>query len=175
VIDDKRNPFMDGPGLLEQTPQHHDTVSPQSLPGYAPLQTQPQYGHYGPPQHYGQQPMQPQGYGQPHYGYGQYPMQQQGYGGSPAINIVVQNTATAVAAGGLVRTGNKTKWAAAALALFLGGIGAHKFYLGQPIMGLLYLFLCWTFIPAIVAFFEALGLLLISDHAFDMKYNVRLA
>ena len=42
------------------------------------------------------------------------------------------------------------------LALFLGGIGIHKFYLGQPLAGILYLLFCWTGIPAIIAFFEAL-------------------
>lgn len=40
------------------------------------------------------------------------------------------------------------------LALFLGGIGAHKFYCGRTGMGILYLLLCWTGIPAIVAFIE---------------------
>ncbi len=47
---------------------------------------------------------------------------------------------------------------AVVLALFLGGIGAHKFYLGQTGMGILYLVFCWTYIPAIVAFFEAFTL-----------------
>jgi TM2 domain-containing membrane protein YozV len=42
------------------------------------------------------------------------------------------------------------------LALFLGGIGIHKFYMGQPVAGILYLIFCWTGIPAIIAFFEAL-------------------
>ena len=37
------------------------------------------------------------------------------------------------------------------LALFLGGIGAHKFYEGKYGMGVLYLLFCWTGIPAIAA------------------------
>lgn len=40
------------------------------------------------------------------------------------------------------------------LALFLGGVGAHRFYLKQTGLGILYLVFCWTFIPAIVAFVE---------------------
>ena len=40
------------------------------------------------------------------------------------------------------------------LTLVLGGIGAHRFYLGQVGLGLLYLFFCWSFIPALVAFVE---------------------
>jgi hypothetical protein len=40
------------------------------------------------------------------------------------------------------------------LALFLGGLGAHHFYLGKVGLGVLYVFFCWTFIPAIVALIE---------------------
>jgi TM2 domain-containing membrane protein YozV len=40
------------------------------------------------------------------------------------------------------------------LTLFLGGIGAHRFYLNQPLAGALYLLFCWTFVPAIVACVE---------------------
>ena len=40
------------------------------------------------------------------------------------------------------------------LALFLGGFGAHRFYLGQVGWGLLYLLFCFTFIPALVSFVE---------------------
>jgi TM2 domain-containing membrane protein YozV len=41
------------------------------------------------------------------------------------------------------------------LALFLGGLGIHKFYLGQNGLGILYLLFCWTSIPAIIALIEA--------------------
>ena len=40
------------------------------------------------------------------------------------------------------------------LALFLGGFGAHKFYMGHIGLGVLYLLFFWTFIPAIVALVE---------------------
>lgn len=42
------------------------------------------------------------------------------------------------------------------LAFFLGGLGVHKFYAGKSGSGFLYLIFCWTFIPAIIAFFEAI-------------------
>lgn len=38
--------------------------------------------------------------------------------------------------------------------LFLGGLGAHQFYLGNTLLGVVYLLFCWTFIPVIIAFFE---------------------
>jgi TM2 domain-containing membrane protein YozV len=65
----------------------------------------------------------------------------------------------------------KNKIAAALLAFFVGGFGIHKFYLGENVAGILYLVFCWTFIPGIVAFFEFLGLILMSDQAFNAKYN----
>lgn len=40
------------------------------------------------------------------------------------------------------------------LALFLGGIGAHKFYAGKIGKGVLYLIFCWTAIPAFIALIE---------------------
>lgn len=64
----------------------------------------------------------------------------------------------------------KSKITAGALALFLGGVGAHKFYLGKPIVGLLYLIFCWTFVPAFVAFIEAIMLFSMSDESFEKEY-----
>ncbi len=59
---------------------------------------------------------------------------------------------------------------AALLALLLGGFGAHKFYLGQGGLGVIYLLLCWTFIPAIVALVEGIIYLTMSDAEFSRKY-----
>ncbi len=67
-------------------------------------------------------------------------------------------------------TTTKNKTSAALLALFMGGIGIHKFYLGRPGMGVLYLLLCWTLIPALVAFVEALVLFGMSEAEFARKY-----
>lgn len=65
----------------------------------------------------------------------------------------------------------KNKIVAALLAFFFGWFGVHKFYLGENLAGVLYLLFCWTFIPSLVAFFEFLGLLLMSDERFNAKYN----
>jgi len=65
----------------------------------------------------------------------------------------------------------KSKTVAAVLAFFLGGIGVHKFYLGESGKGLLYLFFCWTWIPGIIAFFEAFIFLTMSEDVFNAKYN----
>lgn len=65
----------------------------------------------------------------------------------------------------------KSRVAAIVLALLLGGIGAHKFYLGRPGQGVIYLLLCWTFIPACVAFVEAIVYAVSSDQNFHLKYG----
>ena len=43
-------------------------------------------------------------------------------------------------------------------AIFLGGLGAHKFYMGETGLGILYLLFCWTYIPGIIAFIELFSL-----------------
>ena len=40
------------------------------------------------------------------------------------------------------------------LALLLGGLGAHRFYLRQWGWGAAYALFCWTFIPVFIALFE---------------------
>lgn len=67
--------------------------------------------------------------------------------------------------------GQKNKLAAALLAFFLGGLGIHKFYLGQTGMGILYLVFCWTGIPAMIALVEGILYLVSSDEAFAAKYG----
>jgi TM2 domain-containing membrane protein YozV len=70
-----------------------------------------------------------------------------------------------------VAVNSRNRSTAGVFALFFGGLGVHKFYLGQPGLGIFYLFFCWTFIPAFVGFIEALVLLTMSDDAFNAKYN----
>ena len=66
----------------------------------------------------------------------------------------------------------KDKTTAAILAFFLGGIGVHRFYLGQTGLGILYLIFVWTFVPAFIALIYCILLLIMNKAAFDRKYNV---
>ena len=59
---------------------------------------------------------------------------------------------------------------ASLFAIFLGVFGAHKFYLGKPGQGLLYLVFFWTAIPAIVGLVEGILYLTMSDEEFAKKY-----
>lgn len=65
----------------------------------------------------------------------------------------------------------KDKVVAALLAFFLGGFGAHRFYLGQTGMGFMYLIFCWTFIPLFISFIDFIAFLVTSKESFDAKYN----
>lgn len=65
----------------------------------------------------------------------------------------------------------KDKTTAGVLALLLGGVGGHKFYLGQTGAGVVYLLFCWTLIPGIIAFFEGISLLTMNQATFDVRHN----
>lgn len=65
---------------------------------------------------------------------------------------------------------NLSRTTAGLLALFFGGLGVHKFYLGKPVQGILYLLFCWTLIPAVVALVEAILLFAKSDQDFFNEY-----
>ena len=70
-----------------------------------------------------------------------------------------------------IRTsGGKNKIAAALLAIFLGSLGIHRFYLKQ-LRGIFYLLFFWTGIPGIVALIEGILFLLMDDAKWDAKYN----
>lgn len=49
----------------------------------------------------------------------------------------------------------KNPTTAVVLALLLGWLGGHKFYLGQTGLGIVYLLFSWSGIPLIVSFIEA--------------------
>ncbi len=65
----------------------------------------------------------------------------------------------------------KNKTTAGLLGIFLGGVGAHKFYLEQNGQGLLYLVFVWTFIPMVLGLIEGLNYFSMSDIMFNKKYN----
>lgn len=68
----------------------------------------------------------------------------------------------------------KSKAAAGLLAIFLGGFGVHKFYLGKIGMGFLYLCFCWTGIPVLVGLIEGIIYLCSSDENFARRNQVRV-
>jgi TM2 domain-containing membrane protein YozV len=65
----------------------------------------------------------------------------------------------------------KDRALAAALALLVGGLGIHKFYLGNTALGVLYLLLSWTGIPSFIGWIEGISYLLRSDAAWAAQYG----
>ncbi|MEO6924612.1 MAG: TM2 domain-containing protein, partial [Bryocella sp.] len=55
---------------------------------------------------------------------------------------------------GLYSAGKKDPAVGVLLAVFLGGFGTHRFYMGDTGLGVLYILFCWTLIPSFVAFIE---------------------
>ena len=66
--------------------------------------------------------------------------------------------------------GYKSKMAAGVLAIFLGGLGVHRFYLGQW-WGIFYLLLFWTMVPGLVALVEGVVFLASSQESWDQRHN----
>lgn len=64
----------------------------------------------------------------------------------------------------------KDRATAGILAILLGGIGAHKFYLNDTGLGLLYLCFFWTGIPFIIGLIEGVIYLTKTDEEFERQY-----
>lgn len=67
----------------------------------------------------------------------------------------------------------KNKTTAGILAILLGGLGIHKFYLGKGGLGVLYLLFCWTYIPGIIGLIEGIIYLTQNERDFQIKNQVR--
>jgi len=65
----------------------------------------------------------------------------------------------------------KNRKTAGLLAIILGGFGVHRFYLGEPLIGVIYLAFSWAVVPSVLALFEGSQLLRMTDDAFNAKYN----
>lgn len=65
----------------------------------------------------------------------------------------------------------KNKIAAGLLGIFLGAFGAHHFYLGNTMRGILYFLFFWTIIIPIIGLVEGIMMITMTDEEFDNKYN----
>jgi TM2 domain-containing membrane protein YozV len=73
----------------------------------------------------------------------------------------------------MMLTKRKSRSIAAILA-FSGTLtisGLHKFYLGQPLWGILYVLLSWTPIPKVASAIEGVWYLAQDEEAFDRNFN----
>lgn len=95
----------------------------------------------------------------------QYPNQNQGYNPNMNNGYYNQNPNNYPA------KKSKSKTTAGLLALFLGDLGIHKFYLGKTVLGIVYLLFCWTYIPGLIAIIEGIIYLTMDQNTFDNKYG----
>jgi TM2 domain-containing membrane protein YozV len=65
----------------------------------------------------------------------------------------------------------KDKNIAALLAIFGGGLGAHKFYLGQVGWGIMYFMFSWTGLPWLAGFIEFIILATMDTDTFNRRFN----
>jgi TM2 domain-containing membrane protein YozV len=68
-------------------------------------------------------------------------------------------------------TSVKSQNVAIVLAVLCGGLGVHRFYLRKILSGVLYLLFCWTGIPALIAYVEALVYTFRSQDSWAKRYN----
>ncbi len=66
---------------------------------------------------------------------------------------------------------SKSRIAAGVLALVLGTLGAHKFYLRRFGAGVLYLVFSWTGIPTVLGIIEGIRYLVMTDETFAARYG----
>lgn len=64
----------------------------------------------------------------------------------------------------------RSKIVAGVLAVLGGGIGLHKFYLGKPGWGVVYILLIWSGISVILGLIEGIYYLTMSEDAFQRRY-----
>lgn len=87
-------------------------------------------------------------------------------------NLINLQAGTCPSCGVRLKDGaNKT--ALAMLAFFLGGLGAHKFYLGKYGQGICYILFCWTGIPGLIAFVEFIIYLCTPPEEIAQKYTTK--
>jgi len=65
---------------------------------------------------------------------------------------------------------SKSRVTAGVLGILLGGLGIHKFYMGKIGAGVVYILLCWTYIPAIVGLVE--GIIYLTQDETTFQRNI---
>lgn len=65
----------------------------------------------------------------------------------------------------------RSRIVAGVLAAVGGGIGLHKFYLGKPGWGIVYILLIWTGISVILGLIEGIYYLTMDDPSFQRRYG----
>ncbi|WOT05835.1 TM2 domain-containing protein [Shewanella youngdeokensis] len=68
----------------------------------------------------------------------------------------------------------KNQKLAVLFSVLFGGLGMHKFYLGRHLEGSLYLIFCWTLVPVVIGWVDAVRTLKMSAFNFEQRYCRRV-
>ena len=101
----------------------------------------------------------------------QQPMVFMNAGGGGGGSSSSSSAAAGSGRGAVQASYSKSKTAAGVLAILLGGIGVHKFYLGKWGQGIIYLLLCLTYVPALLGLIEGIRYLISNDEDFARKHD----
>lgn len=89
----------------------------------------------------------------------------------PSCGVRQPLTGTYTVFGNVLGQGQpRSKVVAGLLAVLGGGFGLHRFYLGQPVWGIVYILLIWTGIPVLLGLIEGIYYLAVSEEVFQRKY-----
>jgi TM2 domain-containing membrane protein YozV len=88
------------------------------------------------------------------------------------MNLTVESTSARLMVNMLTKRKSRSIAAILALSGTLTISGLHKFYLGQPFWGVLYVLLSWTPIPKVASAIEAVWYLAQDEGAFDRHFNL---
>ncbi len=89
---------------------------------------------------------------------------------TPGARAAPSPAAAPAAAPTVALAAPKGRVTAAALAIIFGSFGAHKFYLGKPKLGVLYLVFFWAYIPGLVGWVEGMRYLAQGDEAWAAQH-----
>lgn len=67
----------------------------------------------------------------------------------------------------------KSKIVAGILGILLGGLGVHKFYMGNILAGVVYLVFSWTTVPGILGLIEGIVFLIDDDEKFQARVEAK--
>ena len=81
----------------------------------------------------------------------------------PAEKLAESKVSTS---GALARTRQVDRVTAGVLAILLGTVGAHKFYMGKRGAGIACIIFCWTLIPTVIGIIEGIVYLRMADEKF---------
>jgi len=90
-----------------------------------------------------------------------------------SCGAIIRSSAEVCPGCGARQKGMINKTALLLITFFLGGLGAHKFYTGRNLQGILHLLFFWTGIPALVSLVEFIIYASTSSERLNEKYQAK--